>query len=1264
MLRIFSTKTDGILFSRRKMALIMLLAFFANTVLGPVCPAWAQAALPLPSSMLTLSSGYTPTLIKGIRVYRDNPLRFDFIVDPGDSKLQGQDFEAESSKLIKYFLASLTVPDKDMWVNLSPYEKDRIIPDAFGKTEMGRDMLGQDYILKQLTSSLIYPESELGKLFWTMAYQKAQEALGSTDIAVNTLNKIWIVPEKAVVYTKNNIAYVVETHLKVMLEEDFFALQENREVVTEKVKDTNIVGSQAIRQIILPAIEKEINGGRNFAPLRQVYNSLILATWFKRNLKESILAKVYVGQNKIDGVTFAGKTNKERIYQNYLEAFDKGVYNYIKEEEDSVTHEMVVRKYFSGGVTAMNMDQVLTEIQGKGASSSLQGVAAQSILVLVEMGPSKIAMPDVPADESVQSFSAGPFNIMRDNRSAVAQQSIWSGKFGATGRTLTMPDITPETITLFQKAIAANADSPYPSLALRNLLPVTDYLLRKLSQEAELSFSERDELSRRSIQIKSKLAPVDALEKRVAEAKAQADEGIAVSRNQTGTSAQMQATVQKALVDAEMKYSALKDELVELSLRIKARQLRKTLAQITPQLEKAAYISKMPFFLRSKNSSDADIKELLKVTAGVVNDLSSAEVAQLLQAAQVRAQDMLVFLSKTSQSEINFVGLNVSFVLNTPEVFTVKTSADGNKVLEVDLMSFMKEPSKTQIVAWRYDFLSALARVERAAEVTKFARKMGSQFIAQNAAIVSEIMRTLIFMKNVVDPYYQIGPYAIQGTVQEVAQVRSQFLDELSKDGHYSQLTQLVGVLGENVSSYKLKEGEQKIPNMRDRIESVLLAIQVSPRLEDTARMYANYNQKDIVLMAELYINLEQKSWFSASPTATTVSPVTVAAEVTAAEVQVATTEQSLREKRAKQAQVEALDVASEAAASQPDILADETLGDVALQWVARQIRTTAETISSRINVRQWVLSGAVAVMGLFVVGNLSQEDVETAMLAQNPQILAPTIEQLRNKDRAFFSSLKRLEPGDSATILELIKNIKELKRLQAKLPTPQIAAAIATVEAKTVLSPVTYTVKVNDTLGDIAINFGKNSVSGAFEIMAANSEIVTNLNVITPGMVLNIPGTEEVAMTLGANESMKRVIETMYGDVTPRIMKKFFDENPGVKINSDLTPSMTVTAKLSVEQANRFRERQSARAQKISALTTENVGGINLDTTGLEIRVEGDNFKFDVPVDPQILQNLQREPINGLVPVILNVVPILNLPQFLGVQSTAEIKDSLALSR
>ncbi len=114
-----------------------------------------------------------------------------------------------------------------MIINLSPYESDRIIPQAFGITEMGRDLLAQDYLLKQLTSSLMYPEDELGEEFWERVHEEAYEQYGVTDIPVNTFNKVWIVPEKAVVYEDGDAVFVVESRLKVMLEEDYLAASNN-----------------------------------------------------------------------------------------------------------------------------------------------------------------------------------------------------------------------------------------------------------------------------------------------------------------------------------------------------------------------------------------------------------------------------------------------------------------------------------------------------------------------------------------------------------------------------------------------------------------------------------------------------------------------------------------------------------------------------------------------------------------------------------------------------------------------------------------------------------------------------------------------------------------------------------------------------------------------------------------------------------------------------------------------------------------------------
>ena len=366
--------------------------------------------MPIPGTIVHLSPSFYPPVLQGIKVYPNQPFRFDFILYKGDllSSKWGNDRNAdriwrtEVSKLIKYFLASLTIPEKDLWVNLSPYEKDRIIPQAFGLTEMGRDLLAEDYMLKQITASLIYPEDKTGKRFWKRIYEESKRKFGTTSIPVNTFNKVWIVPEKAVIYenAKAATAYVVDAKLKVMLEEDYLAFNKSKVILgTAKdlamsPNDVNSLASRIVREVVIPELTKEVNEGKNFAQLRQVYNSLILATWYKSKIKDSILAEVYVNKNKIEGIGYRAKgygvrdkqgkllhyplpLTPEAIYQSYLQAFKKGAYNYIKEEIDPVTHQTVPRKYFSGGVDASSLSDTTVVsntamlIQGQGEATDV-----------------------------------------------------------------------------------------------------------------------------------------------------------------------------------------------------------------------------------------------------------------------------------------------------------------------------------------------------------------------------------------------------------------------------------------------------------------------------------------------------------------------------------------------------------------------------------------------------------------------------------------------------------------------------------------------------------------------------------------------------------------------------------------------------------------------------------------------------------------------------------------------------------------------------
>jgi hypothetical protein len=347
-------------FAFKALSFVQAAIFIFSTFATPL-NSYAQSImdLPAPGALVSPSMDYVPVMLRAVKIDPDQPLVFDFIVDSGNTQADQFLIKSETEKLVKYFLASLTIPEQDLWVNLSPYERERIVPEAFGRTEMGRDLLAQDYILKQLTASLVDPERDLGKEFWSRVYAKAQEVLGSSELPVDTFNKVWIMPDKAEVYEMNNTAIVGQSSLKILMEEDYLAMQKNMGIergITAEADEARKISNDIMREIILPEIEKEVNGGKNFALLRQVYQALVLATWYKNNLKESLLAQVYADQNKTLGVS-VDAADKEVIYQRYIAAYKQGVFNYIKEDVDPLTNEIVPRKYFSGGVNWKDMAQ-------------------------------------------------------------------------------------------------------------------------------------------------------------------------------------------------------------------------------------------------------------------------------------------------------------------------------------------------------------------------------------------------------------------------------------------------------------------------------------------------------------------------------------------------------------------------------------------------------------------------------------------------------------------------------------------------------------------------------------------------------------------------------------------------------------------------------------------------------------------------------------------------------------------------------------------
>ncbi len=378
--------------SFRKAIVVFSFLLFAFIVpFGDMSVHAENLALSAAGQVVPLSQSFHSPLLKGIKVYPRNPLRFDFILDKGQSSDTDEQLQSDANRLLRYFLTSLTISDKDLWVNLSPYEKDRIIPDFFGKTEMGRDLLAQDYLLKQIVASATHPDGTIGAKFWQEVYARIFQKYGTTDIPMDMFNKVWIVPDKAVILVNHQagVAYVKESSFKVMLDKDYFATQKHADVQVSRENsqsdDVSDIAKELMRSVVIPALEREVNEGKNFARLRQVYHSLILAGWYKKAMKGSLLSQIYVDQDKTVGLQIPDPSEIERLWDQYVDVFKQGVYSITREEFDLATQEMVPRKYFSGGMDLRSSSATVTETEVASSGDLSKNEDSSTYLVAVDV---------------------------------------------------------------------------------------------------------------------------------------------------------------------------------------------------------------------------------------------------------------------------------------------------------------------------------------------------------------------------------------------------------------------------------------------------------------------------------------------------------------------------------------------------------------------------------------------------------------------------------------------------------------------------------------------------------------------------------------------------------------------------------------------------------------------------------------------------------------------------------------------------------------
>ena len=364
---------------------------FAQTVSLNLSNYLSQAPKP------SVSDTFRPLHLRYLS-YDNSSQNFQLLLDKGSAPHNSKPaLEQVTQELLKYFFIGLTLPNEKFWVNLRPDSPDDILDPDLEKTDIGRIFLEADVQLKKDTSGMTSPRTPEGKQYWDKLYKKAGELFGSENITIPTLTRPWIVPDEVIIRESPEGAYIYKATLKVMLEEDYLKspgrqvtkspgsleesnpnfqpLTSNYSFSDPRLKELNEYSTQLIKETIIPKLTRQINTSKRYAPLRQVYYSLILAQWFKQSHQVTGSQSHQLPKNPYIKLIDSGKLitpnfslltqqpyDKQAYFKQYQQSFKDGEYNL--QESIHAPMGQSIRRYMSGG---MQMD----------CSSKIEGIPAR-----------------------------------------------------------------------------------------------------------------------------------------------------------------------------------------------------------------------------------------------------------------------------------------------------------------------------------------------------------------------------------------------------------------------------------------------------------------------------------------------------------------------------------------------------------------------------------------------------------------------------------------------------------------------------------------------------------------------------------------------------------------------------------------------------------------------------------------------------------------------------------------------------------------------
>jgi hypothetical protein len=317
---------------------------------------------------------------------------FNYVLRGEKEKSGTATIDVRNSSELAYntFFVGLFMPNNLFWVNLNPWEPNRLLGDGLEKTDAGRVMLEADLQMKKDFANYKNPcESDVGAQYWKKLDEKSDQLVQNLKkkypndfnekdiITFSTVSRNWIVPDKINAQGTGDTIYLESATLKIESEPvyehsqydvkdrlTFLFSQSVKDDLAAAAKEYGKYSMELQDEMIRPLVIRDINTQKEYADLRTVYHSLILAQWYKNKFQSSpALFSDEFNSGKIVSYESDTPWKPESTWQAYRTSFEEHEYECIKTQEftQGTTKITSTKTYEGGGVKFDNIPLSITE---------------------------------------------------------------------------------------------------------------------------------------------------------------------------------------------------------------------------------------------------------------------------------------------------------------------------------------------------------------------------------------------------------------------------------------------------------------------------------------------------------------------------------------------------------------------------------------------------------------------------------------------------------------------------------------------------------------------------------------------------------------------------------------------------------------------------------------------------------------------------------------------------------------------------------------